>query len=138
MIIKSYKILPSEAIEIRNTVFVNEQGFKNEFDEIDNYAVHLVAFEKEKAIAACRFYWDDERKSYVVGRIAVIKSFRGQSVGSAILEEAEKEIKKLGGTCVSLLAQLRAEGFYKRCGYTSAGEHCYDEFCPHVWMEKIL
>lgn len=138
MIIDVYNKLPSEAIEIRNAVFVNEQGFENEFDEIDDYAIHLVAFESGKAIATCRFYWDDERKSYVVGRIAVVKDFRGQSAGSTILEEAEKEIKKFGGTCISLLAQIRAKEFYKKCGYTAIGECCYDEFCPHVWMRKIL
>lgn len=34
MEIKLYSTLPSEAVKIRKLVFVEEQGFKNEFDEI--------------------------------------------------------------------------------------------------------
>lgn len=97
MIIKEYNVLPDEAVLIRTEVFVKEQGFTREFDDIDNYAVHLVAFENGRATAACRFYWDKERSSYIVGRIAVLKSYRGRNIGSAILREAEKKIKELGG-----------------------------------------
>ena len=44
MIIKAYEKLPEEAQYIRQTVFVEEQGFKEEFDTIDNTAVHAVGF----------------------------------------------------------------------------------------------
>lgn len=138
MIIKEYNVLPDEAVRIRTEVFVKEQGFTREFDDIDNYAVHLVAFENGRATAACRFYWDKERSSYIVGRIAVLKSYRGRNIGSAILREAEKKIKELGGMQVFLLAQERAESFYKKQDYYEVDKHCYDEFCPHVWMKKVL
>lgn len=44
MIIKAYEKLPEEAHFIRQTVFVEEQGFREEFDTIDNTAVHAVGF----------------------------------------------------------------------------------------------
>ena len=35
MIIKMYEEIPQEAKTIREAVFMKEQGFKDEFDEID-------------------------------------------------------------------------------------------------------
>ena len=48
MDIKIYDTLPEEAVRIREVVFVEEQGFQDEFDEIDSYAKHLVLFDGEK------------------------------------------------------------------------------------------
>ena len=55
MDIKIYDTLPEEAVRIRKTVFVEEQGFQDEFDKIDSYARHLVLFDGENPIAVCRF-----------------------------------------------------------------------------------
>ena len=60
MDIKIYDTLPEEAVRIREAVFVEEQGFQDEFDEIDSYAKHLVLFDGEKSIAVCRFFQDKE------------------------------------------------------------------------------
>ncbi len=51
-----YHTLPAEAVKIRETVFVKEQGFRNEFGEIDRYAQHMIVFDQENAIAVCRFF----------------------------------------------------------------------------------
>ena len=50
-----YHSLPEEARKIREEVFVREQGFQEEFDEIDGYAVHLVLFCDGTPAAVCRF-----------------------------------------------------------------------------------
>ena len=71
MIIKEYNYLPEEAIKIRNEVFVKEQGFVEEFDEIDGIAKHIVLYEKEHPISTCRIYFNSEKQSFVIGRIAV-------------------------------------------------------------------
>ena len=42
MEIRVYDELPEEASRIRREVFVEEQGFMEEFDEIDGWANHLV------------------------------------------------------------------------------------------------
>ena len=41
MEIKIYNQLPDEAKEIRLEVFVKEQGFEEEFDDIDETAAHI-------------------------------------------------------------------------------------------------
>lgn len=41
---------------IREIVFIDEQGFENEFDNTDKTAYHVVAYENEKAVACARFF----------------------------------------------------------------------------------
>lgn len=68
---KTYTILPQEAKDIRIEVFMKEQGFENEFDEIDNLCHHIVVFDEEKPIGTCRFF--KENNHYTIGRVAVLK-----------------------------------------------------------------
>ena len=46
MFIKIYDEIPEEAKTIREAVFIKEQGFKDEFDEIDDVAKHVLLFRK--------------------------------------------------------------------------------------------
>lgn len=51
---KTYSTLPPEAILIRREVFMEEQGFQNEFDDIDSMATHLVLFDGDTPAAVWR------------------------------------------------------------------------------------
>ncbi len=133
-----YDELPPEAIAIRTAVFMEEQGFEDEFDAIDDDSAHLVGFVGEKPAACARVYWNEQRGCYVVGRIAVDRELRGQSLGARILRAAEELVSARGGTRCELSAQERASGFYEKQGYASYGEGYLDEGCPHIWMTKEL
>ncbi len=133
-----YDELPAEAVAIRTAVFMDEQGFQDEFDAIDDDAAHLVGFMGEKPAACARVYWNEQRGCYVVGRIAVDRELRGQSLGARILQAAEDLIAARGGSRSELSAQERASGFYEKQGYASCGEGYLDEGCPHIWMTKEL
>ena len=138
MDMKVYNKLPKEALEIRMDVFVNEQGFHDEVDEIDAYATHLVAFYESIPIATCRFFPHKSNEEFIIGRFAVIKAYRGQNIGAYLLSTAETEIKKLGGKKALLHAQNRAEKFYEKQGYHSFGEIELVENYPHIWMYKEI
>ena len=138
MEIKAYDKLPKEAKDIRREVFVDEQGFKNEFDDIDNTAIHLVCYDNEKPIGTARIFYDEELKGYHFGRIAVIKSYRGKGIGRELLNFAEKIVKEKGGSSLSLSAQERVSEFYLKQGYEKQGEPYFDEYCPHIFMTKNL
>ena len=56
MIFKTFDRLCDDAKKIRTEVFVNEQGFSVEFDEIDDVAVHIVGYDEGKPAAVCRYY----------------------------------------------------------------------------------
>lgn len=72
---RKYDYLCEEARKIREEVFVKEQGFKDEFDSIDDKAFHLVFFDRNNAYGVCRYFKDDNGE-YVIGRVAVVKSYR--------------------------------------------------------------
>lgn len=135
---KFYHTLPKEAMYIREEVFMKEQGFENEFDETDQIAVHYVLFDDDTPIACCRYFPDNEPNCYLIGRIAVLKAYRGRQLGARLLADAEVHIKQNGGIKLSLSAQLRVQGFYEKQGYTPMGEVYMDEHCEHIHMEKSL
>lgn len=128
--------LPDAAKCIRISVFMQEQGFTQEFDALDELAVHLVAFDDSLPIATCRLWEQDG--FWHVGRLAVIKSHRCMGLGAQMLGAAERYVKAQGGKRISLHAQCRAEAFYRRCGYLPYGEIDYDEGVEHVHMQKEL
>ena len=138
MEIRVYDTLPEDARQIRQEVFIEEQHFQEEFDGIDSRALHLVLYRDGSPAGTCRFFQGREPGEYLLGRIAVRKSFRGQNLGAALLEAAEREIRKRGGGSVRLHAQQRAAGFYEKQGYAPYGPVEYEEYCPHIWMEKKL
>nr|WP_314466287.1 GNAT family N-acetyltransferase [uncultured Clostridium sp.] len=136
MTIKEFNYLPEDARTIRSEVFVKEQGFTDEFDDIDDIAVHIVLYDKENPIATCRIYFQIERQTYVIGRIAVIKEYRGKNIGAGMLRFAEESIRHKGKESVILSAQVRVAEFYEKQGYQKQGLMYLDEDCPHIWMKK--
>ena len=136
---KVFTSLPEEAKEIRQKVFIDEQGFTVEFDAKDEIAVHLVAFDENGTPSAtCRIFKDGNKGCYVLGRLAVIKEYRGKKLGSYLISEAERYVKQNGGNCIVLLAQQRVADFYKKAGFKEFGGVEYDEGCPHIRMKKHI
>lgn len=134
---EAYKFLTDESREIRTKVFVEEQGFENEFDCIDAEAVHiLMKADGGIPVATCRVFWSDERNSYILGRLAVLKEYRGRGTGSEVVREALDYVKSAGGKTLMLHSQCRAKSFYENLGFTAFGEVELDEGCPHIWMKK--
>ena len=134
-----YKGIPEYAKEIRQKVFVDEQGFHDEYDDIDETAAHIVMFDENKIpVGTCRIFWDAEMNTYVLGRLAVIKEYRGKNIGSDIVKEAEKYVEKNGGKCLALHAQYRTSAFYQKLGFAEFGDIDEVEGCPHIWMKKDL
>lgn len=133
---KIYNHLPAEAAAIRRAVFMDEQGFTNEFDDIDKTARHIVLYESGIPVATCRLYYSEDKKCHVIGRIAVSRSYRGNDYGAETVRYAEREIQKQNDAGIGLSAQVSAVGFYEKLGYHSLGKVYQDEGCPHIWMEK--
>lgn len=131
--------LPPEAKAIRQEVFVQEQGFKNEFDDVDASCWHLVLFLNETPISTGRLQEIDP-ETYKIGRVAVKKAYRGCKIGTYTVKFLCTKAKTLGARKVILYSQLDKVGFYKKIGFREFddGEVYLDEGCPHVKMYKIL
>lgn len=128
-------VLPEEARLLRTLIFIEEQGFVREFDDLDDAAVHIVAFDGDKPIGTCRYYPRPDG-SYAIGRIAVAREYRGKGVGSALVLEAERRVALLGAKTTVVSAQLRAAGFYRSLGYIEQGSPYPEEHVPHILMAK--
>ena len=126
----------TDPYRIRGTVFVEEQGFANEFDGTDKTARHLTLYADGKCAGCARLYV--ENGGWHLGRVAVLREFRGMGLGAALVREAEREAVRLGAEKISLSAQVQAEDFYGKLGYRAVTGIYLDEHCPHVGMEKKL
>lgn len=132
---KGLKDIP-EAMYIRQTVFVDEQGFIDEFDDVDDTAYHVVIFRGEKAVATGRLFFDGE--SWHIGRVAVMADCRGQNMGERVMTALENYGREIGVSEITLSAQMQAKGFYEKAGYENLGDLHYDQGCPHITMKKHL
>lgn len=134
-----YSSLPEEAKLIRNEVFVEEQGFRDEFDDNDKKCLHIVLFDDDTPIATGRIFPESgSGKTYTAGRIAVRNAYRGKNVGAEVMRLLEIKSKEHGAEILAVSAQCRARGFYEKMGYTASGEVYLDEYCEHIHMEKKL
>lgn len=122
---------------VREKVFMEEQGFQNEFDEIDAIALHLCLYVNGK-IAGCGRLFEQEKDCYAIGRVALLKEYRKGGYGSKILEALKEEAKRLKARKLVLSAQCQAVPFYEKNGYQCVGEVYLDEHCPHIHMEQEL
>lgn len=136
MEIKIFSELPKAAKSIRQEVFVEEQGFAEEFDEIDAAALHLVLYDGDCAVGTCRIFPGDGQGEYRVGRVAVQKGQRGRHLGERLMKAAEDTVRSRGGRQIKISAQMQAKGFYEFLGYKCQGGVYLDESCPHISMVK--
>ena len=108
-----------DAYSVRLAVFVAEQKFQNEFDDIDNICEYVTLYDENKPIATGRYFPDpkDREDTFVFGRIAVLKPYRGCHIGMALIGSLETAAKLKGGKKAILLAEGHAVGFYEKCGF---------------------
>ena len=125
-----------EARPIRLTVFVEEQRVpvEIEWDDQDEKSIHALAYDGEgKAVATGRLLADGH-----IGRMAVLKEWRGKGVGGAILERLLAVAKERGDKEVELFAQTHAIEFYRRYGFVEHGEVFEEAGIPHRSMLRKL
>ncbi len=127
----------SEALkEIRETVFMQEQKVpaELEWDGEDENAIHLLASDGDgNPIGCARIIGDGH-----IGRMAVLKPWRGQGVGLSLLQCAVDVVKQLGCAQAILDAQTYAIPFYERMGFIAEGEAFMDAGIPHRHMRCPL
>lgn len=138
MIIQILDTINDDIKQIRTDVFIKEQGFEEEFDEIDATAKFILLWIDGRAVGTCRFFPGTELGEAHIGRMAVRKIHRGQHLGEKIMKAAERAIRRDGFTSCSLSAQVQAQPFYESLGYTAEGDTYLDEGCPHILMRKVL
>ncbi len=121
---------------IRQTVFMQEQQVPEEleWDGLDNEAIHLLARDHSgNPIATARMLSDGH-----IGRVAVLATWRGRSIGTALMQRLLQIAATQGLSAVDLDAQVDAIPFYQGLGFSAQGEVFMDAGIPHCHMHKAL
>ena len=121
------------AIYIRTLVFVQEQNCseKNEFDPQEDEATHFLCWVNHEPAGTARYRILDA-KTGKIERIAILKNYRGQGAGKALVSHIENTLKQMPDiTSIIMSAQDHALPFYKKLGYQVTGEGYIDEGIPH-------
>jgi predicted GNAT family N-acyltransferase len=120
---------------IRRRVFIEEQKVPEalEWDGLDEQATHLLAWENGEPVGTTRMLADGH-----IGRMAVLKAFRGRGIGRQLLEQMLRIAIQKGMAEVELDAQVHAMEFYERLGFSAEGGVFMDAGIPHRHMRKPL
>ena len=122
------------AFSIRVRVFVREQGVPREIelDSEDRRAIHYLAFIGDMAVGTTRVLI--QRGEAKIGRMAVLKSYRGRGVGRALLRRAVSRARKNDVRAIILHAQVPVIGFYEKMGFRCVGRTFTEAGIPHRKM----
>ena len=120
---------------IRKAVFTFEQGIDEhlDLDGKDPEAIHVLVGSETKFVGTGRLLVDGH-----IGRLAVLKAYRGNAYGADALKALMQEARRIGINRVFLGAQAQALGFYLRLGFTEYDEPFLDAGIKHMHMEKTL
>ena len=121
---------------VRERVFIDEQSVPREleWDEWDEASDHAVALDLAgNPIGTARLLPDGR-----IGRMAVLKEWRGKRVGAALLDAMLARARERAMPRALLHAQIQAAGFYRRFGFSERGEEFLEAGIPHVEMTLEL
>ncbi|SDW97685.1 GNAT family N-acetyltransferase [Nitrosomonas oligotropha] len=117
---------------VRTAVFIREQLVLEEleWDQFDAVSVHALAVNNAgQPVGTARLLPDGH-----IGRMAVLKEWRGQGLGSALLTRLLQVLVKRHQFQAQLHAQTSAIPFYKKFGFEIVGEEFIEADIPHVKM----
>ena len=130
-----WKAARHDAQRIRFAVFVEEQGVppELEMDDNDRAALHALAYDGAEVVGTGRLLPDGH-----IGRMAVLKDWRGRGAGRAMLRRLVEAARRRGDREVLLSAQVHALGFYLAEGFAPEGPVYEEAGIPHQAMRRRL
>lgn len=122
----------AQAFDIRRQVFCVEQKVSEEIemDKFDEIATHILAYIDGKPVGTARWRFTSEGAK--LERFAVLKEYRGKSVGDALVNFVLNELKD--AKHIYLCAQESVINFYEKFGFEIVGDRFYDANIPHKRM----
>ena len=136
----AWQQLGADAAQIRTEVFVQEQGIavEDEWDEADKSAVHAVVYNGLMQCVATGRLLEHAPGVAKIGRMAVKRVLRGGSLGRGIVDALVAAAEQQGCKEVLLHAQVSAQGFYKKSGFTVRGAPFDEVGIAHIEMFKTV
>jgi predicted GNAT family N-acyltransferase len=122
--------------QVRCEVFIKEQNVPRsmEFDGLDAAALHWLALTADgEPVGTLRLL-----PSGQIGRMSVLRSHRGQGIGSRLLRHAIAAAEAHGWKEVWLNAQHARRGFYAAHGFIVISDPYQEVGIPHQRMLRRL
>ncbi len=122
---------------VREAVFMREQNVpaELEWDGLDEVSRHVLAVSaKGDAIGCGRIIPPGGQMPARIGRLVVLREWRGRKVGTALLEALIDYARSKSYPKVMVSAQTQALPFYRRFGFEEEGEGYLDAGIPHITM----
>lgn len=132
-----------QAIQIRRTVFVDEQESPPEMepDSVDSRTdcVQWLILDGITPVATGRLFPEEGTENMGrIGRMAILKSHRGTGLGRVLLTDMiDYGEATLGYTSFILDAQIYAQGYYAKLGFVAEGEQYIPEG-DNIWHVKMV
>jgi YbgC/YbaW family acyl-CoA thioester hydrolase len=138
--IGDWATLGGAAAPIRHAVFTQEQAIDAALDNdgADASAVHTVAFNRFGVALGTGRLMAAAPGVSKIGRMAVIASLRGSTIGRQLLEALVQAARSRGDREVILHAQASAVGFYRRHGWQPRGPVFEEAGIEHQEMALAL
>jgi predicted GNAT family N-acyltransferase len=116
---------------IREKVFIEEQKVmpQLEWDGMDEEAIHFLVYKDEKAIGCARALVIENHMQ--LGRMAILKEYRGEGIGSNLIKKAITTAKLNQLSLIDISAQCHAIDFYKKFGFKVISDIYLDAEIPH-------
>lgn len=127
-----------DAYYIRDIVFTQEQGFPAEIDidEYDKVAWHCILYKDGSSVGTARLI--PQENVGKIGRVAILKQYRGLGLGAEIMKAIIKEAEHLDYKSLNLSSQVYAVPFYEKLGFEVLGDVYLEDGEPHINMVKPL
>lgn len=127
-----------EIQDVRTSVFIDEQNVSSdeEWDDFDAHmdTQHIVALDQESQLPVATARVLDSGK---IGRVAVLKDYRGKGIGQDITRKAIELALQKNTQKIYLEAQTHALSFYEALGFTAYGELFMDAGIEHQRMRFV-
>ncbi|MDR3189937.1 MAG: GNAT family N-acetyltransferase [Lactobacillaceae bacterium] len=123
------------ALVIRRKVFVDEQNvpLELELDDFDASTTHYIGFTGQAAVTTARVLVT-ETGAWHIQRVATLPEYRGHGYSSKIMQTIMEDAHEAGVSQLELGAQLVAQTFYEKLGFTPVGETFLDAGIEHIEM----
>lgn len=120
------------ALQIRRTVFVDEQNVPEEIevDEFEDEATHIIAVLDGEPVGTAR--WKLTASGIKLERFAVLPIHRGKGIGAVLVREVLDHV--LPAETVYLHAQEEVIPFYEQYGFETVGEKFEEAGITHRKM----
>lgn len=128
----AYKTYAADIVAIRTEVFIREQNVPEalEMDGLDSDAMHVLAFDEDDGVVGTGRILPDGH----IGRIAVIRRYRGRGAGQMITRKLLDIAHDLNQPEVWLSSQYHAREFYQKLGFIEQGDRYEEAGIDHVRM----